>query len=316
MQLGLCCCGDPVLSCFQCTKRARVDWSKIDVTHSGFTGFAYNDGDTVTCSGSGTTIRGNWTWEGTQYFKSPNNIPTTLSLWQKPDVVVNGFGSDGGSSVCSWLWNDVEIYNTVGHRVALFGTQVNSEIIVETPYEPVNAADAENPWNRVIIPSTDSRCGTKVISAAGTEAVRWECYSMPVYTALHLRITTVPPSPAIVWEMRVFVAFGTTQVTNRDWVFGENDEYDAVAPIVATLLPDGVTPVKLPAGEYSCFPAIGTAYVNGAGFAIYRKAVDCNADFNGDPVVLFFDEDGYADRRDIILGITCPSTISLTLNPA
>lgn len=544
MHVGRCCnCGDQ-MPCLGCpNKRFRINWSKIGITHSGFSGFAYNNGDSETCSGTETNGFGDWTWDGTQYYKSPNDIPTTLDLWQQPsDTITNGYGAQGSLTPsgtlypCQWLWNDVAIYDTVGHRVAVTTSpysQVHSELEVGTPYEPLNATDSESPWNRVITAITDSRCGTKVIPTAGSAAVRWECYSMPVTTYLNLTIRTITTittvtdtitvtgtwaapdtlsgnitvevwgaggggggcdgfsgsspggggggayakkviTPTIstvytatigtggtggtsavngadggdswfdtssnvkavggkggtsatldddeaggaggtasssigttkysggkgadglsgsysggggssagtasngvaatngtgataptgggnggsqgsagsvpgggggaaiagsdssgsngangqikityttvtsrkVWDLRVGMQFGTTKVTNRDYTGQpENDPYDAVEPFVNPFVFGTSTPVESPAGPYTCFPFEATAFPRGAGFAVYRKDIDCDEDFNGDPIVLEFQEDGYIPRRDTIFGVTCPSTITLTLVP-
>jgi hypothetical protein len=532
------------MPCFGCgNKRFRINWAKIAIAHSGFSGFAYSNGDSETCSGSDTNVFGDWTWNGTQYYKSPNEIPTELDLWQQPsDTITNGYGASGSFTPsgtlfpCQWLWNDVAIYNTIGHRVAVTSSpysQVHSEIEVGTPYEPVNAIDPASPWNRVITPITDSRCGTKVIPSAGSAAVRWECYSMPVTTYIALRILTINTSETItdtittsgvwaapstisgnitvevwggggggggsdefsgsspggggggayarkvitpslstiytttigtggaggtssingadggdtwfdtssnvkavggkggtsatldddeaggaggtaassvgttkysggagadgvsgshsggggssagtasngaaasggtggtapggggnggnqgasgnvpggggggaiagsnssgaagahgqikitytiitsrkVWDLRVGMQFGTVKVTNRSYTGQpENDPHDAVMPFVNPFVFGGSVPVESPAGPYTCFP-FEDDFPNGAGFAVYQKDVECNEDFNGDPIVLEFQEDGYVPRRDTIFGVTCPPTITMTLTPA
>jgi hypothetical protein len=325
MRLGLCCCGG-LIPCFGCgNKRFQSTFERIGVEHSGFSGFQFSSGQSVSCSGTESTILGEYSWSGTQYFVSPNDIPTNLQLWRQPEgVIKNGYGYLGLlQNRCQWIWNDLTIYKTVGHRVAVRSflpyLQVHSQMDVIGSYAPVNAVDPADPWNKEI-ELTDSRCNQKVIESEtnNTTAVRWECYSMPVYTALLLSIQPKVTGNEVqhFWDLRVFVTFGTTAVTNRSWTGRpENDPFDAVAPFVRPFVNGTNTPVTGPTGPYPCFPFFQTPHPYGAGFVAYRKEVKCNEDFNREPVVLELDDNIYIPRRYTVLGITCPQTITLTLFP-
>lgn len=318
MQLGMCCCGEPY-SCFGCgNKRFRIDWTKIDVTHDGFSGFAYDDGDTNSCSGTTTTVNGDITWSATQYFKSPNQIPTDLVLWQAPAATTtNGYGSNRtGTSVnsfpCQWLWNDVTAIPAVYHTVAsknFPAVQVNSEFELGTLYEPVNATDSSDPWNRVLTAISDSRCGTYVLSGS---SVVWTCRTEPIFTAVRVWIETIGTvDPIKYWRADVFVTFVNTALTNRDWWdISQADAADTAgfygALPAASIIPYSCIDFKPAGGGVFSMPA-------GGGFAIYRKEIDCANDFLGDPIELTHEPTAYSPRRDTFLGITCPSIMTINL---
>lgn len=199
MQLGMCCCGG-ALPCLGCgNRRFNINWDKIGLTHSGFSGFAYNDDDSESCDGTNTHPDGDYDWFGSQYYKSPNDIPTSLDLWRQPEgAISNGYGAAnffGQTNRCQWLWNSIKIYEAVTHRFAQLlvpFTVVHSEAEVVHSYTPENATDPANPWNRVITSPTDSRCGTKVIAAdTSSGAVRWGCHSLEAYTSISLARNTI-----------------------------------------------------------------------------------------------------------------------------
>jgi hypothetical protein len=314
MFMSLCCCGDPY-PCFGCAnKRFRIDWSKITVTHGGFSGFAYSDGDTNACNGVYTAPLGDITWSATQYFKSPNGIPTTLELWQAPAATItNGFGSNQtGTTVnvypCQWLWNDCTAIPAVYHSVAsknFPAVQVNSELEVGTLYEPVNAVNASDPWNRVITTISDSRCTTLVMTGS---TQRWTCRTEIIFTAIRVYIETI--SAVKYWRADAFVTFVTAAITNRSWwSISETDPADTA----------GFGLPGYPDIPYACIdfkPPGGGAFSmpSGGGFAIYRKEVDCSNDFDGSGIVLTHEPTAYNPRRDTFLGITCPSTMTIALN--
>jgi len=329
MQLGMCCCGDPVLSCFRCNKRVRVDWSKIDVTHSGFTGFAYASEDTVSCSGTITTGSGDYTYDATQVFMDPGDIPTNCELWQGPaSTITNGFGSSQSGTTlpqypCEWLWNDVRAYPCVVHRVAVENFpyyQEHSEYDIGTLFTPVNATDSANPWNRVFPTITDSRCGTKVIPTQGLGALRWECGYIQAWIALSVRVynatgTGFGTSDQALWLVYAWVVATAYGKTNRDWNGLENDSADSVRPLFNPTTSGGAM-VLPPAIPTSCYPYSGTFNNDGGAFVSYRKLVDCSADFGGDPIVIPRVTTGtYAmpASRATEWGITCPDEIEINL---
>lgn len=325
MQLGICCCGEPVLTCFKCTKRVRVDWSKLNIVHSGFTGFAYASEDTVSCSGTGTTGSGDYDYDATQIFMDPGDIPTDCEMWQRPAAsVTNGFG--GGSSAfypCEWLWNDVRSWPCVVHRVAVDSPpyqQVHSEYSIGTLITPVNGTDTADPWNRVFPTISDSRCATKVIPTQGTGAVRWECGYVNAYISLNVRIYNanvvgMGTTDQTVWYVLASTVSTYYGKTVRTWNGSENDQYDAVYPFFNTLTAGGAAVVE-PAIPGSCFPFDGTWSRFGGGFASYGRLVDCAHDFTGDPISiprLTTGALGLDASRATDYGITCPSEIEINL---
>lgn len=329
MQLGLCCCGDPILDCFKCTKRARIDWSKLNIVHSGFTGFAYASEDTVSCSGTITTGLGDYDYDATQLFMDPGDIPTNCELWQGPaSTITNGFGSgQSGTSLplypCEWLWNDVRSWPCVVHRVAVDNPpyqQVHSEYSIGALFTPVNGTDAVNPWNRVFPTITDSRCATKVIPTQGLGAVRWECGHIRAWIALSLRVynaagTGLGTSDQALWLAYAWVVAMSYGKTQRTWNGLQNDSADSVSPIFNPTTSGGAM-VLPPAIPSSCFPFSGTFNSSGGAFVSYRKLVDCAQDFNGDPIVLPRVTTGaYAMEasRATDWGITCPTDIEINL---
>jgi hypothetical protein len=330
MFLSLCCCGDLLPACFKCgTKRGRFDWSKLSIVHSGFTGFAYATEETVSCSGTNTTGSGDYTYDATQVFMDPGDIPTNCELWQRPaSAVANGFGGAGNSGSgsiypCEWLWNDVRSWPSVTHRVAVDNFpyyQEHSEYSIGSLITPINATDSADPWNRVFPTITDSRCATKVIPTQGLGAVRWECGYVNSYISLSLRVYNAAvygmgTTDQAIWYALVQATFSYYGKTNRDWNGLENDGYDAVYPFFNATTSSGAA-VASPAIPQSCFPFDGTWSSFGGGFASYGRLVDCANDFNGDAISiprLTTGALGLDASRATDYGITCPSDIEINL---
>jgi len=194
------------------------------------------------------------------------------------------------------------------------------EIIEE--YTPVNAIDSTSPWNRVESDPSDSRIGTCFITppAMGgcTTNYKWNSHYSRVYSSLCLTIKrghppysqTVSPSCSDPYDVLFKENTNTETPGQMFWVLTSFHDvtryvqyygstfldgglapdytryYDVVKPAVTTQIRAGSIGGwnnARPSGSYgptqTGFPSAASGYV-------WAKTIDCETDFNGDPIVL------------------------------
>jgi hypothetical protein len=280
MQLGLCCC--EVEPCTGCRKALRYDLTNITVEFDDT--FAW-DPVSATCSPTG--------YEIIQYAADAANIVSGIELRKRTSTLETGYGYLIGSSLCQWLWNDpiavqsLYHWRTTGGSPSTFYEGTTTEL---SQYVPVNATDATSPWNRVLTTITDPTCGSCVWTGCTNAADKWKCIT-GVYWS-HVRLDTVLFSGVPYWlvTVRAYLERSVSGPFSNQGAHPIGSLYGG-------------------AGGGSCGNYIGT---NAGQLAErrYRKAIDCNADFNGDPIVLSF----YDSPGGSLPFTSYATTVSLILN--
>ena len=207
------------------------------------------------------------------------NINGTKQLRVKPD----------GS--CSWLWNDVRAVSTTFKD----GLGTTDRFIDEVIYEPLNATDATNPWERVILPNTDPRCGyySRVTCLTGIDAgtfVSLIPINIPTPNTMGL-------SAGWHWRLQVRFKIARTAIASNGLpgyvaglAGGDGSKIWYVTPVnyeMRTAYPDQPfdetsSATSVPPYKYENvrrFPIGGL-------LAVYYAPIDCVDDFDGVPFTL------------------------------
>jgi hypothetical protein len=232
-----------------------------------------------------------------------SNINGTKELRVKPD----------GS--CAWLWNDVRAVSTTFKD----GLSVTDRYIDEVIYEPLNAIDATNPWDRVILPNTDTRCGySRVTCLTGIDAATYVNF-IPINIATP---NTIGLSAGWHWRLEVRVKIARTAIAGNavlgyvpGLAGGDGSKIWYVTPVnynIRTAYPDNPfdatsSATSVPPYKYEKV----TRFPPGGLLAVYYAPIDCVDDFDGIPFTL---------TRNLLSGdwaadfdATVPDTVQITI---
>ena len=254
-------------------------------------------------------------------------IGPSKTLRRRPNAFAHGYGQKSGSSDCQWLWNDPLAVQSLWLYPNFFncgsGPAVTAFVRDSTPYVPVNAIDATSPWDRVLIPNPDYECGTCYCAPATctTARQRYRCGNFQYYSSAVLYILEAGPPNATAPIISYPTGSGghwywvvDFQALNAvSWSFNSDNRLTREAMSSA-----GVWGVDLT----NTTPNFGGRNIGGIaydGFSEtnlrlqYAKEIDCNEDFEGDPITLTLDRyfQQFDDRTYVL--DTYPSTVTITL---
>lgn len=281
MFMSLCCCGE-IDSCTSCRVPRKYDLTNITVEFDDV--FAW-DPVSASCSYTGYDI--------IQYAADPAEIVSGIQLRKRTSTSETGYGYAVGSSLCQWLWNFPTAVQSLYHLRTTGGTPstyYEGTITELSQYTPVNATDATSPWNRVLTTITDPTCGTCVWTGCTNAADKWKCMTGAYWSYVSLQVVDVLGVKYWLLTVRTILERSISGLFTNDGAHPIGSLYSG-------------------AGGGACGNYIGT---NAGQLAQrrYIKAVDCSADFNGDPIVL-----PMLDTPGGSLPFTSyPSTASLILN--
>ena len=210
---------------------------------------------------------------------------------------------------CWWLWNDVRAVSTVCNNAVALAAPLFEEVV----YEPLNATDSTNPWDRVVLPNTDARCqvggpyceagldATTTVEVVVVEASGIFNLVCRIYNKIARSATTSafddgsgggPISGFSAWGKPTPVNY-----TNRTAIAG--------TPPTLTTGATSVPPYRYRSSDSNYFP------IGGLLVQYESPAIDCVADFAGSPITLT-NVNLYPDRVTY-WDATIPTTIEITL---
>ena len=265
-------------------------------------------------------------------------IGGTQTLQRRPNLSAFGYGAQGGSADCQWLWNDVlavqskwfdptENYTCAGGIIPLDGTITDG-----TPYEPVNAVDSSSPWDRVFVPNPDYACDTCYCAGCGGTSTtnprqHYRCGNFIYFSSgvLYIAEGGAPAgSPPIfggavmgggywywVFDFKAFSAISWS--FNRSATSGLSEAHNAMSSA-------GIPPYDIINNQ----PNFGGHVVGGRALDAnqelqivirYVKQIDCATDFEGSPITLTFDRIvPIGNPGETFVMSTYPSSVTITLS--
>jgi hypothetical protein len=255
------------------------------------------------------------------FFGLPMLSETTHYTYSRPLANLNGskrMYRRPLPGVCEWLWSDCRNVKTV-----MRDFQFNdSPVLEQTLYEPVNADDPENPWNRVYTPFSDSRCNepgwfcltgaqTNVINSASLSLVRLtESGEFAVDGVLH-------------WYLMVNVVIGRSAINHFIETIPAQSIYNSSVNGVNRVTPVGYTmrsaydiyDVNVGATATPPYRWNGAQFFPlGAGVLAYVRRVNCDTDFGGSPITLRRESwPSYLAGRPESWDITYPAEVTIAL---
>lgn len=228
------------------------------------------------------------------------------------------------SGACQWLWSDVRTVATV-MKDGLFNFDPQLE---ETVYEPLNATDPTNPWNRVILPVTDARCGTSF----------WQCVNSNVtgygVSALLAPAKITVTNPALGyfdfddagewhWLLTISNAIARSAINYYVGVVAEQLSYHVASAMVSRVTPNGYTmksafDMRNTASGVSSIPpyryGLSGFFPRGGGVLHYIRPLDCDTDFEGDPLTLTYAARALTfENRVVFFDVSHPANVQVTV---
>lgn len=239
-------------------------------------------------------------------------IDGTHDLWKRSSGSAFGYGQKVGSSECQWLWNDVLAApslwlwpNFLNCNSPFFPPPYTpADIRDGTPYVPVNAIDSANPWDKVLIANPDSDCSNCFCagcgSMGGNPRGHYRCGNIVYYSAGSLYIVEggapagSPPIYTPIGTGHYYWIFEFKAAGGASWKYNKNVATGA-SPVVRTAGGSGGTLGT----DLLVTPDLGGHVVGGIAFDAtheslitiqYAKEIDCETDFEGNPIVIPFDK--------------------------
>ena len=321
---GLCCCGE-LEACTECSIPSEADLTAVTCKFPTplITGIT-----NASCSGSYDPAADvTYSWTQNQY--TPDEFGETVRLRKRSSLSETGYGYVPSAGLCQWLWNDPTIYQFVYHHgwYDLCDGQPPSvpqnlrayypPTMDVTSYAPVNSSDASSPWNRVLIPNTDPRIGTCLSvppccqstsqnyrwlsrdAVVGSKIVLYVARGKPPGT-VNSHVSCRPDRPLIFsasntsdsilfWVLKVYQEVQRSYLVNATALLsnGTINQFGNAYPPAALNVP------AVECGGWDNTTAGATGFTNGhltaVSEATYAKPVNCDQDFDGNPIVLDFD---------------------------
>ena len=322
MNIGGCCCSPPFECIPDCPKSGNFTYDNIKLnmeapTYSLFTdsdSFRYKVGDAV----------------ANVYNPDVEEIGPSKDLRKRPNTSAFGYGQRVGSSGCLWLWNNPIavpskwLYqNFLNCNSPFFPLPYTPSSITDgTSYVPVNAVDSTDPWDRVLIANADTDCDDCFCAGCGTMSLNprghYRCGNIIYYTAGSLYIIESgapagsPPYYTAGGSGYLYWVFEFKVMSNWSWSFNTDTQFTRTAMSGAGTFGIDLTNQPNFGGQ-----SVGGVALDGAHPSIaivqYAKAIDCDTDFEGDPVVIPFNS--YVDKfSDITITLdTYPTEVSIEL---
>jgi hypothetical protein len=209
------------------------------------------------------------------------------------------------------LWNDVQAVATVYKD----GT---SRFLDETLYEPLNATDATNPWDRVILPNTDYRCGyvtPKCIAGI-------DCSTTVTFGPVQVfEPNAISLTAGWYWYLKVYSKIarsaiaGATYAYNGSLPIGTFAYLTQVTPVNYEMRsPWAYSPPDITSTDSSVPPYRyegSVLFPKGGLMEEYIAEIDCVNDFLGYPITLT--KNAYSSAQSSWFDATTPATVEVTL---
>jgi len=357
---GLCCCNQDF--CTDCSAAQNINFYEVTARFPtpSRTGFS-----NATCSGSFNPAAG-VTHSWTQFQTVRPDFPQTVRMRKRAtggtiqDWGTNpefGYGRHSLAGKCQWLWNDPVVFQYTHHdgmydicdgqppSVPAHDRPYYPPVIEWTTYVPENPNDSSDPWGRVVLPLSDPRPGTCVVTPSCCETnviMKWRGFSLIQCSYIHLMYFRGYPPGSILYQpacvpARPYLFYPSAETSHPFyWVMTVRQTVQR-AYIVNThaVLSNGVTLLGgsvltpgaggIPAAECggwdNAYRQQSQQWVIPLGAQIadnhlqYVKMVNCERDFDGNPVVLDFDY----SRSECAIGgqfhmASAPSTMEIEFN--
>ena len=250
-------------------------------------------------------------------------IGASKTLKRRPNSSAFGYGQKVGSSDCQWLWNNPLAVSDVllsPNFCGCFGEStpgcVSAFVTTPAAYIPVNAIDSTSPWDRVIPPNSDYRCGTCYCTGCGSILANprghYVCKDLIYYSSGVLYIAesgvtygAAPYSGYWYWVFDFKATGAFSWSYNR--IQHPNYPYEGYQEIHNA---------GLVQQNFSGRVVGGCALDGGHPTAVtlrYAKRINCDTDFEGTPVTIPFHQ--YLDQVGIYTYTmaTYPSSVSIEL---
>jgi len=308
------CCGPRPPDCFGCyPTHARPE--TIQIESSGFDWGVPEDQTDVEAPLFNRYVSGQPAESTTTHHtrsRNPSGLNGRKELRAKPD----------GS--CQWLWSDIRAISTVIRD----GFGNFDPHLEETVYEPLNATDSSNPWDRVFTTPTDSRCGSSF----------WQCLSGNgsgygvTAQLIPVRLTITNPSLGYFtvgepgpwhWLLTISATIGRSAINYYLGVVPEQPYYTVNSALVARVTP--INYVMQSAYDFSVLDSGASSlppyrygldgfFPNCGGMLHYVKEIDCSNDFSGEPFNLaYMAREATYPNRVAAFDVTYPESVQVTI---
>lgn len=251
------------------------------------------------------------TYETVSFF-SGTQYSTTEHRFRSRDIAsINGtkLMRRKPSGECWWLWNDVRAVSTVWKDASPPAAPLFDEVSI---YEPLNATDSTNPWDRVILPNADVRCvfnGPRCEAGIDASTTLSLVVATNVYGDHILRLT-VHVKVARSATTNGLTVGASTAPSGNFTLWGKPTPVNyGIRTAVGNTPPDYSTGASAsPPYRYDGFSFFPT----GGQIAEYRSdPIDCIYGFLGDPITLT--NTAASSAMAAIWDATVPDTVEVTL---